>query len=1643
MKNKISKFILIFVLSLSALTLKAQVPTLTISTATANQGAAVTVPVNAENFLDIVGFQGTIKYDATRLTFNSISNWNADVVGAGVFLNTATVGEIRFVYNNYPAKINITTVEKFFDLNFTVKPTASGLATVTFSDSPLKREISNYAGFSVSSNWNNGSVTINVSGTEIYIANELGVAGDPVTVPVYAKELNNLVSMQWTILYDATKLTYTSCSGWNADFTGAVVINSSVAGQLQMVWNQSPTEIDIPATEVFFNLNFNIKVPATGVAVISWSDTPLFREITDNSENTIPTTWTNGSVTITPLPSALFIRSTEANPGDNVSVPVDAQLISTVIAFQWTIDYDETKLTYVGCTNWNANVSQGADYMSIVNDHVNGKLMFSYNGWGINAIEVETGRLFDMSFTVKSDAEGDACFMWSDSPTERELSNSNMQVVPIVWEAGCVTIVQPVLPTIIINDLTAVAGAYITVPITAFGITNAVAFQWTIDYDQTKLEYNSCTNWNADITANPGYATDNLTIVHDAINGKLMFAYNGYGSSTNYPITIGETEEVLFNLNMRVKFGVSGDACSFWSDSPTEREVSNTNLQALDVTWQNGCVITILEYYTWTGAVSTDWFDPENWSPKQVPTTDLDAKVPAGCPNYPIITHATLVAGARDLEIFPDAFVEISYDGELTVARTLINNNGVNGLTIKSDATGDGSLITPSAVVATIERYIQGNTWHMIFPSLNAVPHTVFTEEGQYINTNFYTYYEPNADYWNATTIYGNAGWTNVPYYSALPLTGGYMFNRYEGPERVYFQKGGTIHTTDKTFNVGYTTTVMPGSPVGGVTQAATYFDGWNLVGNPFPSCLDWDALTLGADVESGIYYYDGTVNNYKYYMQASEGTGTHPYPIVGLSANGGSKYVPLAQGFFVKAKASAGASSSFTISTNARVHYNTVFYKKSDDIAADLLRMNVTKNGFTDETIIRSLEEATDEHDGQFDAYKMFSWDNTKPQLYSCNQSNSIFAINSIPEITSTKTVPLALYTGQSGDYTFNFTECTYENVNIYFEDRTTSTHINVRETPSYTFNISQTAEVTSKERFFLHFSYNNLPYIENMPENITAYEEQYFELDLTNVFADNDIDANIDIEVTKIGGSALPEFISFENNKLFGTPQNDDVGLLVVNIKAVDNLGASVDFNLEVKVLDVNDPPYVNTILQPQSVLQDKDYSLILPEDAFLDIDKEENLVYSTNAPAWLSFDSETLRFTGKPSNAEVGEHQIKVIVTDKGNVTAEQNFVLEVLNLNDAPIANILLTDKSVMQNNDFIFTIEENTFIDIDKDDFIAQITVNIPEWLTYNADTKTISGTTDNSVVGNHTIEITATDNYLASTTQTFMLSVYNVNDAPIVGTILIDKTVLQDKLFEFTIPTDAFVDIDMNDYISEYQVVIPEWLTYDVQNKKIKGTPKNAEVGEYSIEIIGIDNFEASAKQIFTLEVINVNDAPVLMSSIANQTVTAQSTLDVTFANDLFIDIDKDDAITYSVSLNSQALPQWITFDAELLKISFNPTNDNVGVWNIVVTATDMNSASVSTNFEIEVKSFVSIGELKDGISIYPNPSKNGKFVVNVDNSKNYTYSVSDLNGKVIIDKQNAHKRTTLDLSASAKGIYILSIELEDKTNIVKQLIIN
>ncbi|MBW4429181.1 MAG: tandem-95 repeat protein [Nostoc desertorum CM1-VF14] len=208
---------------------------------------------------------------------------------------------------------------------------------------------------------------------------------------------------------------------------------------------------------------------------------------------------------------------------------------------------------------------------------------------------------------------------------------------------------------------------------------------------------------------------------------------------------------------------------------------------------------------------------------------------------------------------------------------------------------------------------------------------------------------------------------------------------------------------------------------------------------------------------------------------------------------------------------------------------------------------------------------------------------------------------------------------------------------------------------------------------------------------------------------------------------------------------------------------------------------------------------------------------------------------------------------------------------------------------------------------------------------------------------------------------TFNITVNPVNDAPTLEKQIADQTATEDSAFSFTIKSDTFKDVDAGDYLTYSATIengnsLPSWLTFDAVTGSFNGIPGNADVGSLNLKVTATDTNGAVVADTFTLSVANVNDAPTLEKAIANQTATQNTTFSFTFAEDTFKDVDVDDSLSYSATLeNGSPLPNWLTFDTTTHTFNGTPSNADVGNIRVKLVALDKTGATATATLGLEV----------------------------------------------------------------------------------------
>ena len=397
--------------------------------------------------------------------------------------------------------------------------------------------------------------------------------------------------------------------------------------------------------------------------------------------------------------------------------------------------------------------------------------------------------------------------------------------------------------------------------------------------------------------------------------------------------------------------------------------------------------------------------------------------------------------------------------------------NGIDCLIIQSDAEGTASFIDNGTIsgpgTLKAERYLSGYgnqddlQYHFLSSPVEAQPiQPGFAGDPPDPGSDFYQWNEPGNTWINSKDNNGN--W-NSGFEPSFILAKGYLV-AYPSNEIKYFSGKPNSFPSSSPLVVNCSFT-DPGSGGGG---------GWNLLGNPYPSAVDWNLVNRESGIDNALYYYDATIENYRYFIQCQPG----------ISIGNGSQYIPPMHGFMVHANNTGARILNFD--NSARVHEGLNMNYKNSSSRGKILKLKVENEKFSDEAYFSLIDEATFDFDGTFDAYKLFGLNPLVPQIYSLTQDQTKLAVNSFPGIEDNMEIPIGFRPGENGTYemTADGISDFYKGTRIILKDLKTGETRNLSFNPVYEFTSSSADDPI---RFLLRFSLFNG--IESPPDKLKIH--------------------------------------------------------------------------------------------------------------------------------------------------------------------------------------------------------------------------------------------------------------------------------------------------------------------------------------------------------------------------------------------------------------------------------------------------------------------------------------------------------------------------------------------------------------------------
>ncbi len=247
---------------------------------------------------------------------------------------------------------------------------------------------------------------------------------------------------------------------------------------------------------------------------------------------------------------------------------------------------------------------------------------------------------------------------------------------------------------------------------------------------------------------------------------------------------------------------------------------------------------------------------------------------------------------------------------------------------------------------------------------------------------------------------------------------------------------------------------------------------GYNLVGNPYASSINWDlfsntvntASIYGPNLSSIIYVLDPISHNYGAYVA---GTG-------GIGSNNATNIISSGQGFFVVATAS---SAKLTFQESAKVNTQAtgpllLMGMPADNTAnAQYLRLQLAKDSVnTDDILVRLNSQAKTVYDETVDAPSKLGYGVVS--LSSLSNDKIALAISVRPLPKTSDTIGLVVNANTDGVYSLNMKTVTGipQLFDIWLMDNYKKDSLDMRHNANYSFNILKKDTTTfGSKRFTL----------------------------------------------------------------------------------------------------------------------------------------------------------------------------------------------------------------------------------------------------------------------------------------------------------------------------------------------------------------------------------------------------------------------------------------------------------------------------------------------------------------------------------------------------------------------------------------------
>ncbi len=413
---------------------------------------------------------------------------------------------------------------------------------------------------------------------------------------------------------------------------------------------------------------------------------------------------------------------------------------------------------------------------------------------------------------------------------------------------------------------------------------------------------------------------------------------------------------------------------------------------------------------------------------------------------------------------------------------------------------------------------------------------------------------------------------------------------------------------------------------------------------------------------------------------------------------------------------------------------------------------------------------------------------------------------------------------------------------------------------------------------------------------------------------------------------------------------------GTVTVQVADGGQNGASPDTqSFTITVTAVDDAPSITSsavTIATEDTLYSYDVDATDPENA--------SLTYSlTSAPAGMTINASSGVIAWTPTEGVSSSGTVTVSVSD-GGLSNTQSFTITVTAVNDAPVissSSITTATQGVVYSYDVNATDAESGTLTFALTTSPAGMAINastgVITWIPTNAQSLPGSDT--------HNVTVLVSDNGtpMLSDSQSFVISVTNVNDTPTV-TSNAPSSCTEDVACNF-VPTAN--DIDGETVFVWSLTNAPTGMTINAATGAITWTPVNGQTSTGTVTVNARDAGNLTGLTNFSFNVTAVNDAP-LITSTAVTTATEDSLYTYTvIASDVD---DSNNGSNLQWSLSGQ--PAGMTISTTGV-ITWTPTNGVTSAGPITVTVADGGEDGASAATQTYS---ITVGSVNDSPTVSP-----------------------------------------------------------------------